>query len=360
MTDLGATSVFYSSRPALQLGGQDEPMLAEALLGLAVEETTAGLYCCEAAFGNWGAVSGAPGFLYFDRDKFDFGKAMAVTLGDGDTEARVFDGSITCLEARFPQDRTPELVVLAEDRLQDLRMTRRTRVFEDVSDEDVFNEIVAEHGLTADVDVDGPTHRVLTQTNQSDLAFVRERARAVDAEVWLDGTTLHVQARSRRRLADVSLTYGSGLREFVVKADLATQRTSLQVGGWDVASKSDILEEAGESDIASELDGGQSGGSILQSAFGERVERLAHGVPHSSEEATVTAQAHYRRLARRFVCGRAAAEGDGRIRVGARVDLGGLGPLFNGAYYVCRVRHTFEPGVGFRTMFEVERPGLAS
>ena len=77
--------------------------------------------------------------------------------------------------------------MLAEDRFQDLRMVRRSRTFEDVSDRDVIEQIAGEHGLTTDVDLDGPTYRVLAQVNQSDLAFLRERARAVDAELWLDG-----------------------------------------------------------------------------------------------------------------------------------------------------------------------------
>jgi len=67
-------------------------------------------------------------------------------------------------------------------------MTRRTRSFADASDADVMRTVAQDHSLTPDIDVSGPTHKVLTQVNQSDLAFLRERARAVDAEVWVEGT----------------------------------------------------------------------------------------------------------------------------------------------------------------------------
>src|SRR5258705_8493580 len=41
----------------------------------------------------------------------------------------LFEGRIMALEGQFPEGRQPQLVVLAEDRFQDLRMTRRTRTF---------------------------------------------------------------------------------------------------------------------------------------------------------------------------------------------------------------------------------------
>ena len=135
-------------------------------------------------------------------------------------------------------------MVLAEDRFQDLRMTRRTRTFADVSDADVISQVAGDHGLTPSVGVSGPTHKVLAQVNQSDLAFLRERARALDAELWVSDSTLNVQPRASRGGSPVTLTYGKELRELRVLADLAGQRTSLEVTGWDVSGKQ-ALDRAG-------------------------------------------------------------------------------------------------------------------
>lgn len=360
MNDLATTSMLYSARPVVELDGREDPSLDLGLLSLAVEETTDGLFRCEANFGNWGSVGAGVDYLYFDRQTFDFGKSLAIRIGDGEAEAQIFDGRITALEGRFPKQRPPEIQVLAEDRFQDLRMTRRTRAFEDVQDRDVFETIAGEHGLSSDLDIDGPDYRILAQVNQSDLAFLRERARAIDAEVWVEGTTLRAQARSRRSSGDLTLTYGQRLREFSACADLAGQRTRLVASGWDVAGKEGIAEEAGESAIQNELDGGDSGSSLLERAFGPRAEQMAHCVPLSSQEAQAQSESYYRRMARRFVSGRGVAEGDGRLRVGGRVELQEVGGLFGGSYYVTAVRHTFDDIHGFRTHFRVERPGLGA
>lgn len=358
MPDLGVTPLFYPARPTLSLDGREVPELREAVLSLAVEESVDGLYCCEATFGNWGSHNGKVDFLYFDRQVFDFGRGFSVKMGLGQTASTIFEGRITALEGRYPAQRPPELAVLAEDRLQDLRMTRRSRSFEDVNDQEVIEQVAAGYGLATEIDVNGPRYSVLTQVNQSDLAFLRERVRAIDAELWIEENILHVQARSRRNENELDLTYGKGLQEFQVTADLALQRSRLSVSGWDIGSKESVDEEVDEQAIQSELEGGESGSELLASGIGERVERIVHLAPLSTAEAQTLAGAYFRRMARRLIQGCAVAEGDARLRVGSKIRLKGLGDLFSGRYYVTHVKHTFDGVNGFRTCFDVERSGL--
>jgi phage protein D len=343
------------ARPAFKVGGEDKAFLAASLLGLVVHETVAGLFRCEATFGNWGNKDGQTTFLYFDRDVFEFGKDFTIKVGD----ATIFDGRIIALEAHFPEGRPAEIAVLAEDRFQDLRMTRRSRTFADMSDSAVMSRIAQDHGLTPQVNVSGPTHKVLAQVNQSDLAFLRERARAIDAELWMDGQTLHADTRAARSGSAKRLAFGRELREFSALADLAGQRTSVTVGGWDVAGKSALSAEATDSAISGEVASDESGVSILKSKLGDRKDAIAHGVPVNQQEAQARAEAYFRGIARRFVTAQGVAEPDPPLRVGASADLSGLGPLFSGKYYVAGVRHIFDGAKGLRTEFTAERPGLS-
>jgi phage protein D len=284
----------------------------------------------------------------------DFGRSFGVKLGP-DT---IFDGRIMGLEADFPEGRPPELTVLAEDRFQDLRMTRRTRSFASMSDADIANQLASDHGLRGNVNVSGPTYTVLAQVNQSDLAFLRDRARAIDAELWMEGTTLNLQSRANRRGTAVQLTHGNQIREFKVLADLSDQRTSVNVSGWDVAAKSVLQYEATDSVLGSELNGDVSGSRLLTATLGNRKEALVHTVPLTAQEAQVQAESFFKLSARRFVVGHGVAESNSRLRVGARVELQGLGPLFSGKYYLTEVRTTFDGAHGIRTEFTAERPGL--
>jgi phage protein D len=348
----------YPARPKFFVDGEEKAALGEGLLSMQVEETSAGLYRCEATFANWGAKDGTASFLYFDRQVLDFGKRLRIEAGGGVGAGSVFEGKVTAIEGRFLRERPHEVLVFAEDRLQDLRMTRRTRTFEDLNDADLFQQVASQHGLRGDIDVSGPTHKVLAQVNQSDLAFVRERARAVDAELWVAGDTLHVKARSRRNAGDVTLTLGRGLLECSVMADLAGQVSAFSVSGWDVAGKEAISHQATDSALSGELGSDQGGSAILTGAFGDRPQQVVHLVPFTAAEAQALAEAHYRRAARRFLVGSGIAEGDARVRVGTQLALAGVGPLFEGKYYVTRARHLFDTRMGFRTQFTAERPGI--
>ena len=358
MSDLAATVPLYSARPTIAIDGQDDARLGAGTLALSVHEDIFGLYRCELTLGNWGTLGNSLDFLFFDRDVIDFGKPLNIRIGDGDAGGEVFNGYITGIEGRFIESRPPELLLLAEDKLQDLRMVRRSRTFEDVTLDDVIDTIASDHGLSADVDIDSPQYRVLAQLNQSDLAFLQERARLIDAEVSIRDGRIAVQSRRRRRVSELTLRYKQRLHEFSVNADLAHQRTHLAVGGWDVAGKSATEVEVDQSIMQSELGGGRSGGTILQDAFGRRRETISHLTPANEDETRNLAESHYRRISRRFVTGQGIAEGDVRLRAGAAVALEGVGPWFNGEYYVTEAVHSFAPGQGFGTHFSVERPGL--
>jgi uncharacterized protein len=343
-----------AARPTIAVDGADIRSLGEGLLAMLIIENVQGLYRCEATFGNWGNVGNDITYLYFDRKLLDFGRTFQVKI-DQDV---VFEGRIMALEAQYPRDGGPRLTVLSEDRFQEFRMTRRTRAFVNMSDGDVIRQLAREHGVQSSVDISGSTHSTIAQVNQSDLAFIRERARTVGAEVWMDGSTLYAKSRPNRGKKTIPLSYKQDLFEFVVIADLAHQRTSVTVGGWDVAAKTALKYEATSQAITSELNGYSSGASILSAALGERKEVVTHAVPLTSQETQSQAEAWFRTCARRFVAGRGTAQTDCSLRAGNYVDLKGLGPLFNGQYYLTEVRHLFDGQDGIRTEFDAERAWL--
>jgi uncharacterized protein len=352
------TPPLYPARPTLRVDGEAVAELGDRALSLTVDEDTAGMRRCEVRFGNWGETERGLGLALSDRAVVDLGTALAVELGAGDRAGTVFEGVVTGIEEHYPADGPPELVALAEDRLQDLRMTRRTRTFADVADADVLTRIAGEHGLQADVDVDGPTHPILAQVAQSDLAFLRDRARAVDAYLWVRGTTLHARGRREREPGTVRLVYGADLQAFRVLADLSHQRTTVTVSGWDVAAKDTVRYDADAAAVQPELDGNRSGPATLAATLGPRVDQVVHRTPWAADEARALAEAAFRERARRFLTGHGRAEGDARIEVGAVVDLAGLSSSFAGEYHVTETSHRFDGTAGYRTTFRVERPWL--
>lgn len=352
---MSATDFVVTSRPTLKIDGTESADLTQGLLTMRVHEDVDGLYSAELQFGNSGLRENSIDYLYFDLKALDFGKQVEITIGD----ATLFKGKITALEAGYPESSQPVFTALAEDRLQDLRMTRRTRTFENQSDADIFRQIASDHGLTPSIDASGPTHKALAQVAQSDLAFLRSRAHALGLEVWVDDSTLHVAPRaSRSGGSPVMLVYRNQLREFTAIADLSSQRTSVTVSGWDVSAKREISETADDGDLGGEASSGDSGASLLSSKLAQRKESILASAPVTSAEAHERAKDVFLRIARRFVTGRGLVQTDGKLRAGATVKIQGVGPLFEGEYYVTEVSHVFDAALGLRTELTVERPWL--
>ena len=144
------------------------------------------------------------------------------------------------------------------------------------------------------VDVSGPTHKVLAQVNQSDLAFLRDRARAIDAEVWVDGTTLTRSARARRAAGQRRAgARAASCASSPSLADLAHQRTSVTVSGWDVAEQgARSRTRPTEPAIRGELERRRRAARrSSQRAFGERKERSRTRCRSTSAEAQAQAEA---------------------------------------------------------------------
>lgn len=339
-----------SARPTIEIGGEQQTRLEAALLGYALSDGIDSMANAELRFGNWGGEQ--PGFQWFDRRVLDFGKEIAVKQ-EGEV---LFAGRITAINAHYPQGRPPEVSVFAEDRLQDLRMSRRTRSFAAASLADIARTIASDHGLQADVSVSGPAWKALAQVAQSDLAFLIDLARREDAMVWIDRGRLVV--KRTRDVPAVSVAWAGTLRSFDVSADLATQRTALLASGWNVADKKVARHEADKAALGNELGQDEAGGEILQQAFGARKDQIAHLVPSNDAEARTLAEAGYRHLARDFVVGEGECETDPLLRVGAKLSLTGLGPLFDGDYRIRTRTHLFDTAEGARTQFTCDRAGL--
>jgi phage protein D len=348
-----AASALDASRPSIEIDGQRDATLSAGLMTLDVIETSEGLARCELSFGNWGGADSS-GFQHFDRKLIDFGKRLGVKVGD----ALVFQGAISAISGSFPEGKPPQVCVCAEDRLQDLRMTRRTRSFADATLSDVLNRIASDHGLQAQIDVSGETYKHLAQVNQSDLAFIRDLARREDAQIWIEDMLLKAAQRVRRDAPTLELGYAGDLREFHVSADLAHQRTKLVGAGWSVADKRAAKHEADDAAIQAELNGAPSGAQTLQQAFGARIDTLAHTMPAVDAEARAFAEASFRHMARRFVVGRGVAKTQPELRVGAKLKIKGVGPLFEGEYTVTEVQIRFDAKKGLRTEFCCDRPAL--
>ena len=355
--------LFGSNAPVILVDGERMAALARDLLRLEITEDTQGLKRLAVRFTAWGPLPGGTdeGELHLDGSELDFGQRIQVSIGPASGARTIFSGAISAIEAVYDEGHEPQLQVMAEDALMKLRFMHRCRTWEESSDADIVRAIAGEHGLTAAVDAEGPTYKVVQQWNQSDLAFLRERARLLQAEIWLDDETLHFATRDRRDAPALTLVNGNQIIRLTARADLAHQRSEAHVAGYDVAAREAIDEQATPDAVRAEAGPGRLGSEILAQAFAEYPTQRQREVPLATEAASAWARAEMLRRARGFVRIQGVTSGSPEMVVGSALTLERVAPPFaGGRYRVTRLTHTYDTDQGHRTAFEAERPNLAS
>jgi phage protein D len=343
-------SAYSFVRPSIKVNGEEVDLSAR-LLSLKVEESISGPARCEIVLNNW--QSGAnPGYLYLDRAVLNFGMTIEVVMED----ISIFNGHIRSLEAIFPEIDSSSLRIYAEDKLQELGMTQGTRSFSNTTLESVFGVIANEHELFPDIDVDGVLLPVVTQNNESDLAFLTRLSEQYDLSVRVLSSALQVRQRQRNGNS-LELVLGRNLRSFRVGADVGGQRTKVTVSGWDTNSKVRICEESADHVVQAELGWGTSGAHLLHHSFGDKKETILLEQT-TRQQARALSEAAFRRRARHFVRGLGVSYGNPNLRAGGWVEISNLGGgLFNGKHTLQRVCHSYDL-TGYVTEIETCRAGV--
>ena len=353
---------FAGSSPVFRVSGKVESSLARDVAHLQVSEDVGGLRSLVVDFQAFGPTSSPnDGLLYLDRRVLDFGCPIDVAIGVSGTDRTVFSGTVSELSVTYGNGTPPTVGVCAEDNLMRLRMTRRCRTYQKSSDAEIIRAIAKEHGVGSSVQLEGPSYDLVHQANQTDLAFVRERARAVNGEVWFADGKLCAASRQQRVGTAIKLIQNENLIDVTVRADLAHQRSKVSVLGYDASARDVIETSADVSAIRAEVKDGLTGIDVLQQAVGTTTTTRADDAPLTTDEAKSWATGDLLRRARRFVTVSGTTRGTPDMIVGSLINLTGVAPIFDGpGYYVTSFCHTYDTVNGLRTAFEAERATIGS
>lgn len=347
------TLAVYSARPTVQINSQSYAKVSELLTGMEMVEQEGGLSSLELRFNNIASNPQGGAALAFEDDYIlKLGAAIAVYSGDETAPQEIFRGMITGLEAEFPADGSPTLVLLAEDVLQQARMARRTQVHENFSIADLSRQLAQQLNLTPIVTGFTESIAIQVQLDESDLAFLRRVLARYDGDLQVVGTELHVSPRGEVQRGSLELHLHSQLRQARILADLAHQVTEVTVSGWNPTQGQRIAVSS--TGVHRGPGAGWMGAQILTNAIGSRSHHVAHLAATTEAEAHAVADAAFDARARRFVQVEGTAEGNPALRVGTHVSLLGMGDRFDNTYYATRVCHRFDGTRGYETDFEAE------
>lgn len=344
-----------SFAPTIEVGGMDYPLIAQNMERFRVVETRGGMSSLELALiDNVGTADGGSNYASGAGSPLDLGAGIRLFAGPAERGAsEIFDGQVTALEAEVREGGPPLLTVLAEDRMFPLRRKRRTRHFEQQSLSDVVGAIASDYGLTPEVrDGVDTVARDWMQADETDLAFLRRILARFDCDPQIVAAKLQVGRNGKDQRTLVTLTAGATLLNARITADIAEQVSEIRLASFDPASGDPVNETKPCSGYGPGH--GTSGPDMLTQKFSRVSLHLGRFGPMTSGDAQAIAATECERRARAFVRASGTAQGNGQLRVGSWVDLGGVNPRFANQYAVSKAVHRWDRAEGYRTDFEAE------
>ena len=297
---------------------------------------------CELTFGD-------PPLSATAVDRLGPGARLRLVLSE--RREALFDGQVTAVEYVYGPNRRREVHVRAYDLLHRLRKSQTVRAFQQVTVADLARELTASVGLQVQAIDEGPLWQTLIQSRQTDLDFLLDVAERCGLYLSVhDGVLQLVTLEGAGE--DLPLILGESLLEARVEANGDPACRSVTVEGWDVLLAAPHRGQAGSPRSGRSVDFEVAPGTL--GATGERV-LIDVGAP-ADPNAEAIAQAELDRCIAREVVLWGIADGDPRIRPGARVSITGVDERFAGRYVVNEVTHVVDGRTGFISEFSTSPP----
>lgn len=326
------------------------------------------------------------------------GMEVEVDLGTVDDHSLIFRGRIHHVDASFPRDGVPRLVVHAHDNSMKMGLARRRRAFKDKTLQQIVEEVAgdARYGFASlDVQLCGnPTFRGngLRQHSKSDREFLLDLARDYGAIMYVDaaedGDNFHFLSQYHvMNVIDPALTLYYGrcdvperLTSFEASSDVARVQLPRELTGLEYregtpvqpqqADIRPVADEAAEDVFrdenlaelrrrepqkADQLEALMTAAPDVQQELREErgsVDRVAvPGFTTAEELAEIAKNQYSTSLHGMEATG--STMGNHRLHAQSTVEIADAG-RFSGKWFLSRVQHTVD-NEGYRTRFESRR-----
>jgi phage protein D len=343
MTD----SAFQNSRPTFVVNGELREDMQESTTGLVINLPLQGCAHAEITLTNWGTPEDSDETDHLFSD-LNLGAEIEIAFGE-EGDQTVFIGEVTAVEEQYG-DGAPTLAVLLQDALHKLGRIRQSNYYEDMSANDVVEQIASNAGLNASVQLSTMVNH-WNQVNESELAFLLRFCGRFDIAARLDGDEL--RAKPEEPDSDpVELTINDSVIRARFIADLNHQPTQTRVQGFNPAN-AEVVDYEANNMMPEPTD--TSAKSDLDALTWTSEEIVPMPFARSQAEAETYAKAHFTSQAKRYIQADLTCQGDAKLKSGREIILNGTSSRFEGIYRIVHCAHKFTSQTGFETSLKLNK-----
>lgn len=280
-------------------------------------------------------------FPLSNKPEFLPGATVKIEAGYNGENEDVFQGIVIRQSVKLNNNKSSFLWVECRHKAVMMTKVRKSKIFLEQKDSDIFGTIAGPHQVTLENDDTTVEYPEMVQFNCSDWDFLISRAEANGFLVWGEGEKLMVKKPSLSGEGVMELKFGVNLLEFDAELDGRWQFESVKAYGWDPSTHEPLESESSFSDT---LGQGNASSGDLAGKTGDKACTITHGGAINDSELRVWADAQQLKFALSRIRGRAKCKGASTLKPGKLVTLAGMGDRFNGKAFLSGVRHEINQG----------------
>lgn len=276
-----------------------------------------------------------------DHSTFEPGKKITIYGSYNQVRQQVFSGIVLKQGIKISSENDAHLVVECKSDAVKLCVGRHNVNYQKKKDSDIIAQIIGETSLSADVEATSTSYDELVQYNCTHWDFMMLRAQANAYLVNVEDDKICVGKAKASGSAALSVEYGVDLYDFSAQLDAQSQLSAVESVAWDV-DKQEVVKGSGKLDELS----GQ--GNLTQKKLAQVLGisdftlRSDTPMPPAALKEWACAQLLYSGLSR--IRGSMTIQGSAKAKVGAIIELKGVGKRFSGNVYVSAVEHKITNG----------------
>ncbi len=277
------------------------------------------------------------------------GKEIEIQGGYSSEEETLFKGIITRHQIRVRRRGESQLIIECRDAAYRMTLARKSAYFREMSDSEIFEQVISDAGLTPNVTASTMRHPQVVQYQMSDWDFILQRAERLGLVCATRDGTFAVEDPASATPSTIEIGYGAGIFDVDLEIDGRWQPDSIEARAWDYTGQSLLT---GDSSSAAVTTPGNLDASTLAADVGASGVVLQHGGAIPQEELDSWAGGSMKKARLAKVRGTVSVQGTADITPGTLVDLSGLGDRFNGSAYVTGAQHRLARG-DWRTTLQI-------
>ncbi|MCP3849975.1 MAG: hypothetical protein GY694_07020 [Gammaproteobacteria bacterium] len=334
-----------NSAAQIQINQQRHDLLEQNLVTANISLPITGMSHMEIQLTNWGQAPDQtdPAFLFSD---LELGDEIEISMGLSELNT-LFKGEITALEELFGQG-APQLIILAEDKLHRLARLRNSNSFEEMSINDIAENLISDIGISSDIQISEQVE-TFNQINESNLACLLRLGQRYNIHLRLEEDALRMRAEEED-VDQIEYDLQQDISYARIIADLNHQPRQCQNYGWNLSGDTEVSTQSQPS-----LTQGKTASDFLNDLGWGNTETTPSPFPVSQSQGEAFSQARFNQQTNHFVNARITCIGDARLRSGKQIKLSGGSNRFNGLYRIINCQHHFDRSNGYESHLLLEK-----